>query len=72
MVHIFVPQRGPRKLCVRLAARCGLADQVYQKGRVATEKGIEDGCRRAATLIEEEEEKGEEEEDLVTDWRFRW
>ena len=27
--HLFVPPRGARQLCVPLAARCGLAEQVY-------------------------------------------
>ena len=38
MVHFFVLPRGEHQLCRLLAALCGLAEQVYQKGRVP--KGI--------------------------------
>ena len=32
---LFVPPRCARQLCVPLATGCGLAEQVYQQGRVA-------------------------------------
>ena len=40
MVHLFVPPRGARQLCVPLAARYGLAEQVYHTDMNTTNCGF--------------------------------
>ena len=34
VVHFFVPPRGSCHLCAPLAARCGLAEQMYHTKRI--------------------------------------